>query len=339
MKNTLTNIIHRWGDIYMLQQGYMVLPHFVDLHTSNRCNHRCRGCAYDGMLDHDIMPEDKHYKAIDTFLNIGVMAFDFAGGGEPTLLPYLPDLLRYIKSKGAYYGLITNGSNISDELMDVLVDTASYVRFSIEASNREMFRAYKGVDHFDKVMRNMQEMVEEKYTRNSEIEISAKYSVGKSLKGVDHYTNAIKYCESIGVDWITFKALRHEPEELSSSQLVVEEYTLCEELGTDAERRAKVRYWIRPYEDIPQCWLNPFHTVMDHLGNLYICCYYYHRDMEKHRLGNIFEQSFSEIWFSDKHKEKIKAIQKHECALVDCKFFHHHTAVEKSMERGKVFFL
>ena len=61
-----------------------------------------------------IMDEKKHFDAVDQFIDAGVKAFDFAGGGEPTLLPYLPKLMKHIRQRGAHYALITHGAVMSD---------------------------------------------------------------------------------------------------------------------------------------------------------------------------------------------------------------------------------
>jgi MoaA/NifB/PqqE/SkfB family radical SAM enzyme len=339
VKNQLTNIISRWDDILKLKRGKMVLPTFVDFHTSNRCNQFCHGCAYAGTLEGQMMSEEKHYQAVDMFIDLGVRAFDFAGGGEPTMLPYLPALLKHIKDRGANYGLITNGVMLNDELCEELFNSATYVRISLEASNREMYRKYKGIDLWDKVLDRVEYLCQDRDQFDSACEISIKFSVGKSLRGLTHYIDGLKLGEDLDVDRITFKALRHEPEELTVKEAGLENGLLEELLSRDEYTRSKVSSWIVPWMNAPTCWLNPLHTVMDHLGNIYICCFYYHRDREKHCLGNIFEQSFKEIWFSEKHWEKINDIKREECRQVDCKFFHHHKAVYQALERGAVNFL
>jgi len=91
-------------------------------------------------------------------------------------------------------------------------------------------------------------------------------------------------------------------------------------------------------DDVPKCWLNPLHTTMDHKGNIYLCCYYYYRE-ERHLIGNIFETPFEEMWMSRDHRRKIGAIERAECAKVDCKFFNHHKAVDSAKIGGQIHFL
>jgi len=271
---------------------------------------------------------------------MGVKAFDFAGGGEPALIPYLPDLMRYIYEKGGHYALICNGTFLPAKLVDALMMGATYVRVSLEASNAAMYKAYKQTDCFDVVKENIGWLLDNREHRGSGPEISLKFSVGKSLRGFEHYKRAIDIGQEMGVDRINFKALRHEPEELPPDELALEDMILQSILGHDTVLRSKVHYWIRPAPDseIPQCWLTPTHTVMDHLGNIYLCCYYYYRE-EAMKLGNIFDDGFGKIWYGCDHWKKIAAIERDKCKLVDCKFFGHHLAVEKFRERGQGYFL
>jgi hypothetical protein len=71
---------------------------------------------------------------------------------------------------------------------------------------------------------------------------------------------------------------------------------------------------------------------------MHICCYYYHHG-ESHKLGNLLEKSFFEIWHSPKHREAMAGIDPKKCAKVDCKFFKHHDAVEFNLGRGNLYLL
>lgn len=334
----LTNVIHRWDDIINLKAGRKVLPHFVDFHTSNICNQNCKGCAYSGGLDGTWMDEESHFYAVLKFIQNGVDAFDFAGGGEPTLIPYLPRLFRTISENDAHFALITNGTNLTDELIDAIVHGATYCRISLEASSEKQYQAYKNSGAWSTVMDGIMRLCSARRRIGAKLEISLKFSVGKSLRGEDHYRNMFVLAESLGVDRISMKCLRHEPEELSFSDRYQEWATFMKMSPRTTKYKIVSSLIPNREQDIPQCWLNPLHTVMDHLGNLYICCYYYFREND-FLIGNILSQNFEDIWFSDLHRKKIQNINRMSCYKVDCKFFAHHKAVDEMMQRGQVYFL
>lgn len=330
----MSNILHRIDDAVLLKQGQMVLPSFVDFHTSNVCNMHCLGCAYDGTLDGQMMSQFDHFRAVDIFLENGVKAFDFAGGGEPTCLPYLPGLMRHIARHDAHFALITNGVLMSQDLIDVLVESGTYCRISLEASDRESYSLYKRVPahRWDCVIANIERLVAERNRRKSELEISLKFAVGKSLRGGLHYHQIQGLIESLGVDGATVKALRHEPEELSLEEKRTEAHEFSD------YRSPKIRHWILPDPNVPQCYLNPIHAVMDYRGDLFLCCYAYVHG-PSHRIGNIFDGDFRKLWFGEEHKRKVAEIDRERCATVDCKFFKWHWDVERFLTRGAGYWL
>jgi len=329
----LTNIVSRWEDIKKLKSGEMIWPSFVDFHGTNVCNQHCTGCAYDSLLHTQIMPEHRQFEAIDTFLEVGVKAFDFAGGGEPTLAPYLAKAMRYIADRGGHFALITNGVKMSDELMDVMVEHGTYLRVSLEASSPEDYKAYKKTPdwHWTKVLENIREVIRRRNAANSQLEVSLKFLVGKPLRGRKHYENMRDLVADLGPDRVTVKAIRHEPDELTLREKVNEASMADFWLAATPNKHVKIvpKYTADTH---PQCWLTPVHTLCEWDGKISACCYGYYRG-DALVIGNMFETPFRELWMSSKHWEVLRGIKPAQCAEVDCKFTGHHEAVEQ-MERG-----
>ncbi len=334
-------LIHH-NSIKMLQDGKMPNPYFVDLQLSNKCNQNCKGCAYREYLPHDgkMMSEEDATKIVNDLMDLGVKGFDFCGGGEPTTLSYLPELWNTIKGRGGYYSLITNGTLLPNRIVKQLAEQATYVRFSFEASNLKDYCRYKGVGklHWDLLIHNTRKMINAKNEIHSDCEVGIKFAIGKSLKGLRHYYGALALYKDLCPDNIQFKALRHKPEELSLGEKINENVTLWSAFRR--EDSDLVRSWIIPKDNknVPQCWLNPLHTVVDEKGNVYICCYFYYRS-EEHLLGNMLKQPIKDIWYSEQHIEKVKKISRKKCEEVDCKFFRHHKDVEGALKNGRHFFM
>ncbi|MEK0368726.1 MAG: radical SAM protein [Nitrosopumilus sp.] len=335
-------ILIHYDSIKKLQKGEMVNPYFVDLQPSNKCNQNCKGCPYRNILHHDgiMLSEGKLTKIVNDLMDFGVKAFDFCGGGEPMTLSYLPNVWNLIKNRKGYYALITNGTIMNGNIIKQLAEQATYVRFSFEASTEKVYCEYKrvGVLHWYKLLQNVERLIKIRDVIKSDCEIGIKFAIGESLKGADHYRNALSLFKSLHPNNIQFKALRHKPEELSLRDREREQALLW--IVFQDEDPNFVHSWIIPWtdEDIPQCWLNPLHTVVDENGNVYICCYFYYR-REEHCLGNMLDRPIKEIWYDSQHEEKIKEISKRACAKVDCKFFRHHKLVEQNSKNGKSEFL
>lgn len=334
----MSNVFHRWEDVKTLQSGKMVTPHFAILQTSDICNQHCHGCAY-GNLTGKFMSVERHVTAIDILTQFGVRAFDLCGGGEPLAMPGAAEIIRHCGKRGANVGLVTNGTLIKDDSLDAMAHFGTYIRVSVESANADEYAKYKGVppDVFNKVVQNVSTALSYMRSVGSKCDVGVKFGVGKSLRGQQHYEQGIELGQKLGASRITFKALRHEPEELTLDEKHYENFLLSRAIESSGAKNVKV--WIVPIDSdsVPQCYLSPMHVVLDWQGNVYICCYYYFRQ-ESHRLFNIFDDDFEDKWFDPSHWEKIHAIDRSECSKVDCKFFTHHGDIEAA-GNGGIYFL
>lgn len=339
MPAKINNILTHYEAISQLKNGIMCNPRFADLHTSNRCNQACRGCAYKNDIDNTIISEKNHFKILEDLLKIGVKGFDFAGGGDPLALPYIENLWKYIIQNNANFGIITNGTMLTNAQMEYIIKYATYIRISLEGSTEKEYCEYKDVSssHWHKVLSNIKNLVSLRKKLKSNCDISIKFSVSKSLRGIEHYASGVILSKLLNIDYTTFKALRHFPEELSEEEKIFEDRLLGQCVR---EQDGSINKQIIPisFKNVPQCWLNPLHIVVDYLGNVYLCCYYYYRK-EKHRIGNMLKDNLSDIWHSKDHWKSIREIDREDCSKVDCKFFNHHIIIEEASNNGKWEFL
>lgn len=329
------NILTHYEAIHTLLDGGMCSPRFCTFQTSYVCNHKCKGCSFSNILNNKMMKEKDHIKILYDLINIGVKGFEFCGGGEPFTLPYMNKLIEILINHGCGFGSLTNGSLLTDDLIEQYVKYGTYIRISLEASNPTDFKKYKQVSNnqWPKIINNIQKLVSLKSKYNSDLDIGIKFAVSKTLRGKQHYIDAINLAHKLGVTNIQFKSLRHEPEELTLFEKVEEEKILKSLVS-----HVPIISNIVPQNNIPQCVLSPLHTVVDWQGNVYLCCYYYYREQE-HNIGNILEVPFKKLWYDVEHQNKIKNISKKECSKVDCKFFNHHQTIKEAFKNNRNEFL
>jgi pyruvate formate lyase activating enzyme len=93
------------------------------------CNFRCPFCHNPELIDinHENVPPAYPWEEIDKFLEKkkGWIDAIMITGGEPTIHPDLPKVLKKIKEKGFSVGVATNGGNpemLSDIIKNKLVD-------------------------------------------------------------------------------------------------------------------------------------------------------------------------------------------------------------------------
>lgn len=120
------------------------LPNFaskvpsVNYHLWEPCNMRCGFCFatfQDVKREMDLpkghLPKEECISVIDQIAEFGFEKINFAGG-EPTLCPWLPDLIAKAKAHGMTTSIVTNGSRITDPWLDALDGNLDWMGLSID---------------------------------------------------------------------------------------------------------------------------------------------------------------------------------------------------------------
>ena len=131
-------------------------PVCLYLEVTNRCNLLCTTCprTYEELEP----PADMSW---DLFVSIVDQVPDLAravlhGVGEPMLVANLPRMVRYLKERSVYVLFNTNGTVLSERNGRALIDAGlDELRVSLDASNRESFKAIRGRDYFGRIIRNV----------------------------------------------------------------------------------------------------------------------------------------------------------------------------------------
>jgi MoaA/NifB/PqqE/SkfB family radical SAM enzyme len=78
------------------------------------------------------------------------------GVGEPMLVKSLPRMIRYLKDRGIYVLFNTNGTLLTPKQRQPLIDTGlDELRVSLDAADAASFRAVRGKNFFDRIVRNV----------------------------------------------------------------------------------------------------------------------------------------------------------------------------------------
>jgi MoaA/NifB/PqqE/SkfB family radical SAM enzyme len=131
-------------------------PVCLYLEVTNRCNLLCATCprTYEELEP----PADMDW---ELFTSIVDQAPDLAravlhGVGEPMLVASLPRMVKYLKDRGVYVLFNTNGTVLSERNGRALIDARlDELRVSLDASNRESFKAIRGRDYFNRIIGNV----------------------------------------------------------------------------------------------------------------------------------------------------------------------------------------
>ncbi len=116
-------------------------PPSVNFHLWEPCNMRCRFCfatfqdVKQTVLPKGHLPREQALSVVEKLADAGFQKITFAGG-EPTLCPWLGDLILRAKEHGLTTMLVTNGSRLlSPGLLETLASTLDWVVLSMDSAN------------------------------------------------------------------------------------------------------------------------------------------------------------------------------------------------------------
>ena len=116
----------------------------LNYHIWEPCNMRCRFCFATFQDVKRLLPKG-HLGAqdagelVDLLCGFGFQKINFAGG-EPTLCPWLPDLIRAAKCHGLTTSIVTNGSKLTTEYLQLLAGALDWIAVSIDSINPSSLR-------------------------------------------------------------------------------------------------------------------------------------------------------------------------------------------------------
>ncbi len=114
----------------------------VNFHLWEPCNMRCKFCfatfqdVKQTILPKGHLPKEEAIEVVKRIAAFGFQKITFAGG-EPTLCPWLPELIATAKSLGMTTMIVTNGSKLTDEFLEVNKENLDWVAISIDSLNPE----------------------------------------------------------------------------------------------------------------------------------------------------------------------------------------------------------
>lgn len=292
-------------------------PVYIRIKPTNYCNHKCYYCSYadsalglrDSVHRQDQIPWEKMQEIIADMKEMGVKAVTFSGGGEPLVYPHIVDAMRRVLDAGIDLSIITNGQLLTDERADVLAN-AKWVRISFDAADAETYARERQLPltAFDEVCENIRNFSRIKsgacelgvnFVINHENadEVYKMAALVKDL-GVNH----IKYTARITKDLFEY----HQPfredaiRQIHRAQQELEEdgFKVINKYEGDFE---SAMVFHRCYK---KCYINNLFTVIAADSRVYFC--HDKAYVSSGVVGDLKEQSFRELWYSDAVKERYE---------------------------------
>lgn len=280
-----------------IQWGY---PISISFEPTTSCNLRCPECPSGlraftrptGMLKKDFFKE-----TIDQ-LHKELLYLVFYFQGEPYLNPDFLDMVQYASAKKIYTATSTNAHYLSDENAKRTVESGlDRLIISIDGTTQEVYEQYRVGGRLDKVIEGAKNIVKWK----GRLKSRTPFVVFQFLvvKPNEHQVAEVKkLAGEIGVDDVWLKTaqvydFQNDPNRLIPS---IEKYSRYRKTGNGYEFKGRLAN---------HCWRLWHDPVITWDGLVAPCCF--DKDAQ-HRLGDLKEKSFREIWRNGEYgrfREKI----------------------------------
>lgn len=308
-------------------------PYSVMVDIEDECDLHCRMCYF-----HSPFIEEK-FKASFTRMEFSVFKnliaeFNYlrvkklilCGKGEPFLHPEIMRMIKLVKENNFILHIFTNGIHITKDVLEELLSLkVERLIFSLHAGDYE---TYKNVhpeypekfEHIEKILFEIKEYKRKYRSKKPYIKIVNVIYKDNFQKISEMIKFARRYC----VDEIMFKPLQVYPQqremELQPQDIkyVIDNLSAC---------RWKFKNNIKKYlgyissqlkgdspvnlrGTIPEkrkCFLPWYQAVIMTSGDIVFCTY------NQIRIGNIYDNNFSRVWFSDKYQDMRKNLPCGKC--------------------------
>lgn len=295
-------------------KGENIYPIEVEISPSGACNHRCVFCAVDyvgyqpNFLDKDIILRD-----ISQMSKKGLKSVISSGEGEPLLNRDMPDIANGIKVCGVDVAMSTNGVLLTKEIARDCLGAFTWIRFSVasmeEASYDRIQRGKAG--DLEKVKTNLAEAVRVK--RDQKLKTTLGVQCLLLPDNMYQLSDMARQLRDIGVDYLTVKPYSQHLHSENTFQI---DYDALMELEQEIKQyatddfsiyfRANAMKKMHHEKYYQQCHGLPFMTHIDAKGNVWPCVA--HIGTEEFCYGNIYQQTFEEIWEGEKRQEVVQRL-------------------------------
>lgn len=275
-----------------VQWGY---PVSISFEPTTSCNLRCPECPSGlraftrptGMLRRDFFSE-----TIDQ-LHRELLYLVFYFQGEPYLNPDFLDMVKYAAGKKIYTATSTNAHYLTDTNAKRTIESGlDRLIISIDGTTQEVYQQYRVGGKLEKVLEGARNIVKWKRELNSKKPfVIFQFLV---VKPNEHQVEDVKkLAREIGVDDVWFKTAQVYDYENDPNGLIPvnDKFSRYKKIGDKTVFKGKLAN---------QCWRLWHDPVITWDGLVAPCCF--DKDAQ-HRLGDLKQKSFREIWKNGAYHE------------------------------------
>lgn len=272
-------------------------PYKVDIALTYGCNNECPHCYNEAdRLNMPSLPLNEWYAVLDRLAELGVPHLILTGG-EATLHPDLPQVIRYADQLGMVVGLNTNGRHIAhNEYMQELAEAGlNHVQFTLDSNRPDVHNAMMGAKAWHQTVQGIENAIA------SRVHVITNTTLMRANMG--HVEEIIEFLYSLGIRTFAMNGLIYSGGGFAHSNAIDEkEMPALLVRVRDKARELGMRFlWYTPTEycrmspvelDIgaKRCNAGEYSLCIEPNGNVLPCQSYYVS------AGNILHDPWEKIW-------------------------------------------
>lgn len=309
--NNLPRFFSCAWSVYRSDEKARSLPFRLQIENSTICNLSCQMCPLKEMKRAKGMMKFSVFQRIFDEIRPGYL--NLTGYGESFLNPDILKMVTHAKKFKTYVKFDTNGTVLNRKRMIEILDSGlDLISFSIDAADRKTYLKIRQADQFEKVIDNLRLLVERRDSLKKTLKIHAAIVVQEdNLKDLIKF---IKLMDQIGVDKVNptpvieydisqNKKYKIDKYRKMIRELLSEYYKISKTLRIDCDVFPLERFLSDKNDTVPKnrnCFVPWYSSYIAWNGDVFPCCYYYDGQIT---FGNIFRQSFREIWNSNRYQD------------------------------------
>jgi radical SAM protein with 4Fe4S-binding SPASM domain len=277
------------------------LPVSISFEPTTSCNLRCPECP-SGLREftrpRGMLKKDFFTKTIDEIYK-DVLYLIFYFQGEPYLNKNFLEMVSYASAKGLYTATSTNAHFLTDEMAKKTVESGlDRLIISLDGTTQEVYEQYRREGNIEKVIEGARNIV--KWKKKLKSKTPFVFFQFLVVRPNEHQIEEVKkLAKEVGVDEVRFKTAQvydyeNDPNKLIPTNEKFSRYKKDKE-GKHVAKNKLQNHCSKLWEA----------NVITWDGMVVPCCF--DKDAT-HRLGDLKNQSFKEIWQNKNYKQFRKEL-------------------------------
>jgi MoaA/NifB/PqqE/SkfB family radical SAM enzyme len=261
------------------------MPFSVDIELTNRCNAKCHFCPRDqtpheGLMSPDVFDQSlrraEEYRTVAADLMNESVGISLCGLGEPLLNRHAAKFVRQVKDAGFDVSLSSNGSVLSEEKGEALLDAGlERILINVGDEGEEYESVYKLP--FEKTRANVT-----RFAEMAEGRCEVYIVLVDHHRDPDHIEHMKEYWKQHGISRFYTYEIMNRGGALFVDHMQFESYP----------ELAEARALVEPRAGTPLCGAPFAYLFIGYDGQYYLCC----SDWKKETpMGSVFDESFQSV--------------------------------------------